>query len=259
MQSEREIRRKRFLEQRRAVFEKNRPFIEELKTIPHLKLETAIDLPSIQSEFTQVDRWAGNVLASDAIPESYRKHHFEILKGQVLIGTTEDSDAMVDTSDNFWNLPETRFDEEGRVQYSVTTMGKRLPRTEAWLRSFMREPGITRINRLEPLSEVAWHSHHNSDYFREPEYMHGFAVTVIQAEHGVWNQVRGFRNDDRVFSCEYRPGQTFLFNSWHNHRLVNMSARHRVSVLHFFDLWDEANLKLLSRPVEEYRGPRLES
>jgi hypothetical protein len=246
----------RFYENCNRARDRYQDLLEELKQIPHLPLRGATPVKTIMREVDQIQKWAGNYLNMSEVNPGFRREHYKLTQGRVLIGFDQDDMFLEDGEKNIWDHPKARFSPDGNPQFAVTGCGSEMPETLSWVRSFMPRTQITRIMRLHPGHGIYWHSHHNGPLYHK-DYFYGFAITTLTTNPNVSHGVRGLEDESPEYNCHYEIGETHLFNSWFNHQVVNEGQNIRYCLQHFFNLHDADTLAYLADQVAHYRGPRI--
>ena len=242
-----------------AVLDKHRDLIEELKSIPHLPLDLEFDLERVRAEAKEVSRFVPHRLhANRGLPEEYYKHHEFSFRGQCLIDyVADDEKGMADPPFHLFDEPDATFDDDGRLRFYETPLGRRMPYTISTLRRISPYVNRTRIISTPPGGGIPWHSHHNNVYQNPYMRLCIFNIPLV-TQSKVVHGVRDFRDPSaKPIWQHYEEGRIHLFNSWHDHMFWNRGDRDRLVIIPYFNFPDEDLLTFLAKQVDAYRGPRI--
>lgn len=232
-------------------FPHRRALIEELKNIDHLKLKVEVPLKELQQEALGVEEWVGYQLEKDR-PEEERTFYENNWKGRGLIDWTEDSFAAMSqtrTSDGSEGFTR-QFLEDGSYKMFVTDLGQKMPRTVDFIYSLCDNPYRCRITSIPPGGALRWHSHcqFTSDRYSPVEYfIFTVQVPLLGCEGSHWGVTPFPRKKlgENARWEQYRPGEAWLFNSWHEHNVNNQGSQDRVSLVLYFPISDDKFEKLV--------------
>ena len=233
---------------------------ERLKNIPHLKLDSDINVEEVLPEMSQAVRWdpfklrkfnQGNV--SEVI---FDKLPLYVAEG--LIDVTDDGRE----SNYQISIEQTKKDFNEITDYRITDLGKKCPHTIALIHRYAEyttKCKFSRLNANEPVQD--WHSHSyvggNSRNFS----LHWPLIT----NDNVMFAVRKEKGSKEVFQ-HYAKGELWLLNTWWDHMVINEGNTDR------YHLWGAANtyatspinrshnhilLNYIEQALDSYNGPYL--
>jgi hypothetical protein len=136
------------------------------------------------------------------------------------------------------------------VPYHRTDLYEKLPSTVRLVERISRKPRTTRIFSLRPQSALPWHTHYQGAYTPN-EYRR----VVIQIP--LWNselssyEVR-MPGTDSIARQIYLPGEIWIFNCFHEHRVTNASDSERVSLFIDTDVNDIRDCFGLNQTVQNH-------
>lgn len=249
----------RLLENERDQVKKWQPLLEELKSIPHLPIPIEFDLDDLRNEAKQVAEWYPHRLhPCRKLPAEYLSFHESSFRGQCLVDIQEDIIAgMSDSQKHLHDEPCAKFDENSRLRFFITSLGKEMPKTISALQLISPYLNRTRIINTPPGGGIPWHSHHNGIY--NSNYLRLCIVHIpLHTSPVNLHSVRDYRSKEAdVYSENYQVGQAYIFNSWHDHEFWNRSNQDRLTIISYFNFTDEALLRFLEPIVQSYAGPRI--
>ncbi len=247
-------------EEERAVLERWKGLVTELKSIPHLPIHLDIDLNRLREEATLVtDFYPHRLHTNKQLPEWYMEQHHSSFQGQCLVDYIPDNFyGMADAPGHLFEEPDAQFDEMGRLKFFVTPLGQKMPYTISVLQKISPYINRTRIIKTAPGGGIFWHSHHNGLY--DVSYLRLCIFNIpLYTNNQCLHRVRDYKlkDDGPIYAEHYKEGKIYLFNSWHDHDFWNQGQTPRLTIIPYFNFPDEALLSFLEEQVNKYEGPRI--
>jgi len=246
-------------ELRQQVYETRKrrsDLISRLMSIPHLRIPMKIDLDKLRTEASIVQEWLpviieGGPYEGTSLVDSHAKGN----KGRALIEYIPDSRFMNDTNSRIRDPKLCKYRVDGRLEYFITDLGEQMPYTKEVLYGFGGYPKRARLMETSPGLFVGYHNHHRE--VRQGEPYHFGVITIPVESPG--RVVYGVRSDysefPEEFLEEYKEGEVWLFNAYHQHMVKSHSPHKRKIILLILDMEYEPLLDFLEPIVESYCGP----
>lgn len=233
--------------------------IEKIKRVPHLLCDLSWDVERALEEVKKLSNWSPHKLHPyKNLSAAYLDKHEKNFVGVCLVDYQKNSLlGMLDSQGSLYRQPEAQIDEKGRLQYFLTDAGEQTPYIISQLRKISPNINRTRVIRTPPGGGIPWHSHHNNVYKIDYLRLCIFNIPLITHERCI-HSVRDHRDvNSRVYSQHYQKGQTYLFNSWHDHEFMNYSPIERITIIPYFNFTDEVLLNFIEDNLQRYNGPWL--
>lgn len=109
-----------------------------------------------------------------------------------------------------------------------TDLYEQLPKTARLIEDITISPIKSRLFVLKAESALPWHSHYGGGFSRT-QYQHCVIqiplINSLECSYEVRNKTNG-----AITAQVYRPGEIWLFNCFHEHRVENRSPQDRISL-----------------------------
>jgi hypothetical protein len=238
---------------------------EQLKDIPHLNITKylpTVPLSDLLLELSQFTNEDFQPYTNGLVNPEYLKKLQSKWRGLCLIEYCREGRHHIDykTVDSH-NLT---FHSDGGCY--PTDIGNLMPKTVRYLQTITANPDRSRLLRLSPGGDASWHSHYK---------LAKSGITNIDGE-SVLNPVIQIplvtnarvsmlvaKDDPRTnrackrYTAHYKPGEVWIFNSYHYHNVVNEGESDRDHIMVYAQLDDEKLLPILERAVKEYHDDRI--
>jgi hypothetical protein len=136
------------------------------------------------------------------------------------------------------------------IRYFKTDLYDQMPRTIQLVQSITRRPQVTRLFSLKAGTELPWHTHYLTSFKRQDYKTIVFQIPLLNSEQCLY-EVRG-RGSKEVYGAVYRPGEIWVFNSYHDHRVLNRASLDRISLFIETRLEDLTMRPLIQRAIDHY-------
>lgn len=260
----------------------DKEYEDALNKIPHLNLTSflpTLPLAEIQLEvqhninkLCEFDYASTNPVVRQSLSETW--HGFSI------IDITSDGQHMIDYYSTGINNPKVvsrgiELDDQGFAKTKVTNIGKAMPVTVEYIKSFLNEPGRCRVSRLKAGKIIHYHSHHvkasenktkiaKSNLNRATIHIPlvtndycNFLVTELPGNNN--HSADWFKASQIEYKQFYAVEEIWMFNSYHYHRAENLGMKDRDHILIYFDFMDEKIRPYIESAINDYRGPLIRS
>jgi len=234
--------------------------IEELLTIPHLKLNYDFDLSQVLKEFEQ----DFPLVPYDIGPD----HRYQKLRAKYL--ETWSAVSLIDYEGDTAKGATSVHDVDDPGEQAVTDVGKKCPYTVALVRKFQNEVlNRSRFCRIAPNSNMIYHSHIRDHGAPRTELIvniplimpDNFVYSVTPDDNLVRDEDTGeylVKNDSITVHKRYRAGEIHLLNAYFYHTVWNNSDSERIALVFYADIRDNDFLRnLAAGALQSYDGPRL--
>lgn len=252
--------------------------IHEVHRIPHLKLPLVFDAAKMKSELVAIEKWTPHSHAGFRdISAEEMEAHSEGYSGVSLYEFNGEQDYATDNYEIFEGRePSTKFDPVTKhVLFLPTPLVEKMPYTHSVVESISKRKGRTRVMRSDANHAIVWHSHNRGPWFN-PFMQEAIVHVPIKTQMGVLHTVRDYRSasseveklhkvsletlagNPENFLANYKEGECWIFNSWHDHYYHNYSHEVRFTLLLYIRWFNnEEFVRLVEKAVSEYAGPRL--
>lgn len=241
-----------------SLIESHRDLIENLKTIPHLRLDLQFDLETLRKEVATVDHFVPHQV-EEFRGQQFVQHYKESWHGRSLIDYTPDSYLGMTQTGAFPSSKKT-FNSDGSTRMFVTDLGEQLPYSVQCVHEISHYPGRTRLAKILAGKSMIWHTHCQLKTYAPVPYVFGIVHIPIFSNPHVSYEVAPVGSHEPgqpVWKEHYRPGEVWLFNGWHDHRVVNNGAEDRISIVSYCHLIDPHFREIVQKAVDAYDGPRI--
>lgn len=242
----------------------------KLCLIPHLNLTPYLpkvpldDLLTELSQFKNEDFYSYDSGSVNTVMKEYMAKNWQ---GMCIIDACREGKNFVDyfTTENNFEKLNFNFDSRGIPVYGPTDVGDLVPSMINYIYSFANKPGKTRISRIMPGGgNATWHSHKilamagdkrfTTSRYNETVVIHIPLVTNDKSYMSVTDKNPLKNKECNYYKRRYRPGEVWLFNSYHFHNAFNYGDTPRDHILLYMPYYDKKLFPLLSNAVEEYTG-----
>jgi len=240
---------------------------EKIKHIPFLDLPIQFDFESVQKEAAKILKWAPNFIEPTYWDPESIQNHANKNQGRALIEYVPDSFFMHDTdhrllksmrsTNSYYNQfrSKEQYHSDGRIQFFKTELATELPQTTQLLYKISDYPMRCRIMKIQANCHVGWHTHH-TDHLTNDFYDFAVAQLPLDCEETCLYSVRSNNSAyPQVYSRPARKGDLFVFNSYHQHNVVNTSNHDRIALFANYSFDYEPFLEFLAPYVRDYDGP----
>lgn len=133
-----------------------------------------------------------------------------------------------------------------------TDLYSRLPQTAQLIEEISRRPIKSRLFLLKAGSALPWHSHYGGGFSRT-QYRHCVVQIPLVNSMDCVYEVRNKANG-AITAQRYEPGEIWVFNCFHDHRVVNRSSQDRISLFIETDLSDLQDALRIRELTEAFRA-----
>ncbi len=207
---------------------------ETLAKIPHLKIGQ-ISGDSLRLILEEVDREVdgySSVELNSQMAGKYVGEFQDAWSARGIIDYDPDSKRIL----TYQRSMQIQAEQGKQLKHFTTDLYERLVEVRKLIESITQKPKTTRIFKLKAKTQLPWHSHLQS-IAKEKDYKRIVVqIPLINSEACIY-QVR-HREIDQIIEQIYSPGEIWIFNSFHQHRVINQSQCDRLSLFIETDLHD---------------------
>ncbi|MGF1526940.1 MAG: aspartyl/asparaginyl beta-hydroxylase domain-containing protein [Candidatus Competibacterales bacterium] len=224
--------------------------LEDVLRIPHLSLGLEIDAKALIADFeaiTAVYPLRGYRTVHKPAERFYRENWSGICL------TSSDGGLYTDMSELARPGSQQRF----------TKALERAPYMKALLERFTSDKIRGRIMKISQGGSLFWHSH-VLEHGQPPHILTCQIPIVVPPgfRYGVIDAI-AYKASDltqlQVHWADYRPGEAYIFNSFHYHNVFNDSNQDRYTLMLYLNYKTAAIRQLIDAAMAHYRGPLLSS
>lgn len=217
---------------RRGVFELVMTELKKtLSEIPHLKIPLPIDIESLAAEVRTNVSGYSPIQINDALAGEKSKEFSAAWRARGLIDYSADSTQIY----TYQSMVKNSKENLTVFPYYKTDLYSKLKQARIIIDQITESPKICRLFLLKANKALPWHRHslHADNYTGYNTLI--FQIPIINSENSIYEVKR--RDTEEIFSQVYLPGEVWILNSFHFHRVINNDNGDRVS------LFIETNIK----------------
>lgn len=227
-----------------------RDLSDRLKDISHLRLGLEVPLDRIRQELKNAvgDEYSKIQINLKIRKEEGRERYWY---GRGLIDYLPDSRNLYEylALDPKW----IKRDISNELILHETELCGRVPQTMEFIKSITDRPRISRFLKIFPGTFLPWHSHCQSKLIGPLDYRKMILQIPLHSNDGVVNRVRPLNTQTEESEDQiYREGEAWLFNSWHEHAVINSGQTDRVILLVEAPLDDPKFYDLVESSLAQY-------
>lgn len=215
-----------------------------LSRIPHLKLRADLPIkPMLKEILLNIDSYS-EIQLNERLAGDVAQQFKDSWAARGLIDYTSDSRKILTYQKivSIFGSPP--------VEYFKTDLYSSLPETISLVKWLTHKPQITRIFSIKAGMALPWHNHYLQSSNEKDYKTLVFQVPLLNS-HRCLYEVRD-RYSNQIHSHIYKPGEIWLFNSFHDHRVINQSELDRLSLFIETPLESLNQKDLLREAVDAY-------
>lgn len=224
--------------------------VEDLKRIPHLKLDLGFDTDRLLGELRYIDEYVPHEV------EDWRDPYFKEKLRNSWSGRTI-IDYFADSKKGMTQTGSISKEDKSKVQ--ITDLGQKCSYMVECVKSISNRPGRTRVAKLKAGTDMFWHSHCVMKNYENLPYKTMVCHVPLITNERAWHDVTSDWSDEKevIYTKTYKPGEVWIFNSWYEHRAVNFGDIDRIHIVSYINLFEPKFLKTVKRALEKYNGPKI--
>ncbi len=210
---------------RRGVFELVMTELKKaLSEIPHLRIPLQVDIKNLAAEVTQNVSTFSSIQINDTLAGDKAKEFSEAWRARGIIDYSPESTQIF----TYQSMVKNSKENLKVFPYYKTELYYKLNQARRVIDQITQSPKICRLFLLKANKSLPWHRHSmNAENYNDYNTLI-FQIPIVNSENSVYEVKH--RETEEIFSQIYRPGEAWILNSFHFHRVTNKHNADRVSL-----------------------------